>query len=268
MTCEGFREQFSDYLSGEMEADEKKALTGHLAGCGACRIQFERMEAVWKKLGELPETDPSPALRSHFYAMLESEKQKAAKRRPFSARLGGLLALFWPRRPAFQLAFSLGCLLIGLFIGNRVHLTAYRNGEMAALRREITDMQQTISVSLMNQTSSTDRLLGIQYSAQIDQPRQPLLETLLNRLNTDPNVNVRLAAVDALYAFSDRPGIRTELIASLSQQTSPLVQISLIDLLVEIRERRSLEALRDLIHSQDADDTVKQHAQKRMKELI
>ena len=86
-------------------------------------------------------------------------------------------------------------------------------------------------------------------------------------MNADPNVNVRLAAVDALFAFRDRPGIRNALIASLSRQTSPLVQISLIDLLVEIRERRSLEALRDLLQNEHIDQTVKQHAEKRIKEL-
>ena len=45
-------------------------------------------------------------------------------------------------------------------------------------------------------------------------------------------------------------------------------QISLIDLLVEIRERRSLEALRGLIKDQTVNGAVREHAEKRMKELI
>ena len=93
------------------------------------------------------------------------------------------------------------------------------------------------------------------------------MASLFNTLNSDPNVNVRLAAVDALFAFSSRPGVRDALIASLSDQTSPMVQISLIDLLVQIQEKKSFEALRRLIQNQDVDQTVKQYAEKRIEDL-
>ena len=267
MTCERNEERFSAYLSGEMEADEKKVLEDHLAGCDACRLQFAQMETVWTGLGDLPEKEPSPALRSRFYTMLESEKRRTAEKAFLSDRIGGWIVSLWPRRPAFQFAFALGFLIVGLLIGSRLQVGRPRNGEISALRQEITDMRQMVSVSLMNQTSSSERLRGIQYTASINQPKLPLLETLLSKLNSDPNVNVRLAAVDALFAFSDRPGVRNALIASLSRQTSPLVQISLIDLLVEIRERRSLEALKNLLQNKDIDPTVKEHAEKRINEL-
>ena len=268
MTCERIQERFTDYLSGEIKAAEKKALEDHLAGCGTCRLQLERMETVWRGLDHLPEKEPSPALRSRFYAMLESEKRGEREKVSLFRRIESLLASLWPRRPALQLAYALGFLIVGLFVGHRTQVGEHRNGEMAALRQEISDMRQIVSLSLMNQSYSGERLRGIQYTTQVNHPTESLLETLLNTLNSDPNVNVRLAAVDALFVFSDRPGIRDALVASLLQQTSPLVQISLIDLLVEIRERRSLESMRELIQNEKVDPTVKKYAERRIQELI
>jgi hypothetical protein len=267
MICKEAQDRFSEYVSGRMEPVEKKGLEDHLSECEICRLQLEQMEIVWNTLGDLPEREPSPALRSRFYAMLEREKRREADKAGAVERIERWIVSLWPRRPVFQLACTAGLFILGVFLGSRLQTGVHRNGEMATLRQEITEMRQMVSVSLMNQSSSSERLLGIQYSTQIHSPTEPLLETLLSALNSDSNVNVRLAAVDALYAFSDRPGIREALIASLSRQTSPLVQIALIDLLVEIRERRSLEALRNLILDQDVDRAVKEHAEKRIKEL-
>jgi len=268
MTCGDYQERFSDYLSGEMDDDQKKTLDEHLAGCMDCRLHFEEVKTVWKELGDLPESEPSPALRSRFYAMLAREKCRQEEKLGFSERFESWISAFWPRRPRYQLAMALVFLAAGLFVGSQFRPGVVRNGEITVLRREIADLRETVSVSLMNQASTTERLRGVQYSSQVESPSAPLITTLLNKLNNDPNVNIRLAAIEALYVFSDRPAVRDELIASLSEQTSPLVQISLIYLLVEVREGRSLEALRELLQDEDTDQNVKQYTETRMKELM
>ena len=132
MTCEGFQERFADYLSGRIKAAEKKALKDHLAGCETCRHQLKQMEVVWLALGDLPERQPSPALRSRFYAMLESEKRREAEKGSFSGRITRWMFALWPRRPAFQFAFAVGFFIVGLLIGGRIQTGMPRNGEMAA----------------------------------------------------------------------------------------------------------------------------------------
>jgi HEAT repeat protein len=86
-------------------------------------------------------------------------------------------------------------------------------------------------------------------------------------LNRDPNVNVRLAAVDALYLFYDHPEVKEGLIHSLAGQTSALVQMSLVNLLVEIRERRAVEALERLIQDQNLNPKVKKRAEMGLTQL-
>jgi len=79
---------------------------------------------------------------------------------------------------------------------------------------------------------------------------------------------VRLAAVDALYLFRNHPLVKDSLIRALSGQESPLVQVALIDLLVEIRERRAAEALKDLIQNARLDPDVRKHAELGLKQII
>lgn len=267
MSCEGFEERLAAYVSGGMAAGDKEAMEHHLSACEACRLQSERMTSAWEAMEDWPEEEPSPALRSRFYAMLENERLRESERTHWSERVERWLSGIWPRRPVVQFGFSVVLLAVGLFLGSRFQVGFHRNGEMARLRQEITDMRQMVSLSLMRQASSSERLRGIGYTAGIDQPSESLLNNLLITLNSDPSVNVRLAAVDALLLFSDRPGVRDALVASLNEQTSPMVQISLIDLLVQIQEKKSLEALRNLIQSRDVDQTVKQYAEKRLEDL-
>jgi hypothetical protein len=268
MNCEKFESRLTEYITGTLSPEENKAIENHLAECESCRLQAGQMKTAWAALGNLSEAEPSPVLRGRFYTMLENEKRKQKESIPWSKRVEHWFTGFWPRRPVIQFSFSLGLLVIGLVAGGWIQMSAQRNGEVAQLRREVADMKQTVSMTLMNQSaSSSERLRGINLTSQVSNPTEPLLETLLNRLNFDPSVNVRLAAVDALYAFSGRPGIRDALIQSLATQTSPLVQISLIDLLVLIREKHSLEALRKLIQNQGTNETVKEYAEKRIAEL-
>ena len=270
MKCEDIKTQLSDYVAGRLDPSAEKRVKNHLSGCRACQAEMQQLQTAWEALGRLPEEEPSPAMRNRFYAMLENEKAEARSKHriPWRQRLEGAIGLLWPQRPTIQFALSLVFLAAGVVIGTFVQQRLHRNGEMTMLRQEVRDMRQMISVSLMNQSSSSERLRGVSFSTQVEQPTETLLSTLLSTLNSDPNVNVRLAAVDAMILFIDQPGMRDALVESLSKQTSPLVQIAIMDLLVQIKERSALVALQKLIQDQNIDQTVRLRAQESIKELI
>jgi HEAT repeat protein len=129
-------------------------------------------------------------------------------------------------------------------------------------------MRQTIAISLLSQPSASERLQGVSYSAAVRNPSAKTLTALVNILNTDPNPNVRLAAVEALYLFRNQPGVKDSLVNALAVQDSALVQVSLIDLLVEIREQRASEALKALIKNEKLNPDVKKLAEQGIKQLI
>jgi len=132
---------------------------------------------------------------------------------------------------------------------------------MASLKGGVDGMRRIVAISLLKQASPSERLMGVSWSARIDRPGDEIIAALLETLDHDPNVNVRLAAADALYLFYDHPEVKKGLIDSLAGQTSPLVQASLISLLVEIRERRAVEALERLIQNEKLNPKVKKLAE-------
>jgi len=128
-------------------------------------------------------------------------------------------------------------------------------------------MRQQVAVSLLGRPSASERIQGIGYSAEITAPNETTLAALFKAVDADPNPNVRLAAVDALYLFRDKPGVREGLVNSLSVQTYPLVQVALIDLLVEAREARAVQALKTLIEADKLTPEVKKRAEQGLKQI-
>ena len=83
----------------------------------------------------------------------------------------------------------------------------------------------------------------------------------------DPNVNVRLAAIDALRQFGGQPVVRSGVVEALGRQDSPMVQVALIDLVVDLKEKESVDTLRKLIQNEKLNEAVRTRAQKGLQEL-
>ena len=81
-----------------------------------------------------------------------------------------------------------------------------------------------------------------------------MVTALLSTLNNDPNVNVRLATLEALAPLADDPAVRLGLVHSLTRQDSPLVQSALADVMVQLQERRSVKPLRELLRQANLDE--------------
>ena len=272
MKCEQTREKSADYLAGELDEKSLAEVRAHLADCPACREELEGLSAIWTKLGVLPKEQPSASLRSRFYEMLEAYKEGMEKERArldLGRNLSRWLGRLMPRKPAYQIALSLVLIAAGLGSGYllSVRSRSAARTEVAGLKGEVDDMRRIVAVSLLKQASPSERLMGVSWSAQLDRPGDEIIAALLDTLNQDPNVNVRLAAVDALYLFYNHPEVKDGLVRSLSGQTSPLVQLSLIDLLVEIRERKAVEALERLIQDHDLNPKVKKRAEMGLTQL-
>ena len=122
-------------------------------------------------------------------------------------------------------------------------------------------MKEMITLALLQQSSASERLRGVHWSYQLEQPDREVLSALLRALDSDPNVNVRLAAVDALHQFASDAVVRKGLLRALGEQKSPLVQIELINLMVELKERESVSVLRQLSQDQELNPAVRERAE-------
>jgi len=260
MTCDKIQEKFADYLTGDLDEAGRDQVREHIAACAACREDLENLTVVWAKLGVLPEEQPSGAVRSRFYSMLEEFKSADAPRPAWRE-------WFSFRRPAFAASFSVLLLLVGLGAGWLMNGGPAGRQKYASLSSEVQNMRQEMAVSLLGRPSATERIQGVGYTAGVERPNDATLAALFDAVDRDPNPNVRLAAVEALYLFRDRPGVRESLVKSLSVQTYPLVQVALIDFLVEVREARAAAALKALVEGDELTPEVKKRAEQGLKQI-
>jgi hypothetical protein len=271
MKCEDLNSKLAEFLSGEMDSREKAACDLHLASCQTCAREVRLLSQTWTRLGVLPLEQPSPALRQRFYGMLEAYQSRIVEEggtRPWGRVVNTLTAKLWPRQPVLQFAMALAFLAIGLGAGLLIRGGRPAGTEAAQLQKNISDREQIMAISLLRQGSASERLQGISLIRETDKPGETMLNFLLDALNADPNVNVRLAAVEALYLFGSDPRIKDEIVLSLGRQESPLVQSALIDLLVSLREQRAVKALRQLIQDQKLNPFVKKKAAAGIQQLV
>jgi HEAT repeats/Putative zinc-finger len=255
MNCEQARTQFVDYWRGTLD-DSRAEFDTHLAGCERCRAEAEDLKDMWSVLGSMPEQDPSLRMRSRFYDSLREWRARESTRRRVFA---------WVRHPAFQAVAAMLILAAGL--GTGYFLRGREISEVSQLRGEVDNMRQLVALSLMQQQNASDRLRGVSYAYRVEPDDSKVLSALLATVNHDSNVDVRLAAVDAMKKFTDNPVGRNGLAQSLGKQDSPLVQIAILDEIVETRDKSAAPSLRALAASQDVNPEVKQHAQWALRQL-
>jgi len=259
MNCDKIQDLVSEEWAGTLSSSDSERLRSHLAACASCREERDGLNRLWQQLAAIPSEEPGAGVRTRFQAMLEGYKQGIGRAQDLPARRAGLGEWFG-LRPAFRFGLAALLLTAGFFSGYM--LRSSRNGqeELASLREEVHEMRQIVTISLLKQQSASERLKGVSWSSQVSRPDPEFLSTLLHTLNLDSNVDVRLAAVDALSRFADDPSVRSALIQSLPRQESPLVQISLIDLLVQLRERESIDVLRQLTNDNNQNEQVRKRA--------
>ena len=265
MTCDETKLLLTDYWSQTLSETQELAFDAHLATCENCRSEAERLGSLWKSLAEIPVEEPSPALRTRFYDTLAGFRTglESAPKITWRDRLAAL----WPKKPALQMGLSFALLVAGIGIGYMAHSGSApvkpqesANPEMAQLRGEVASMRQMVALSLLQQQSASERLKGVSYAMQVQPSDTEVLSALLRTVNQDPNVNVRLQAVDALRQFGSSPVTRTAIVQSIPKQETALVQIQLIDLLVDLNFKDSAPELAKISTDEKIDASVRQHA--------
>lgn len=214
MNCEEALAFLPDHLKG---LAMPYSVAGHLASCPACQVEFQELQVFWQALGELEKHSPGPGLR----------RRSLPRTHP---RWGALLAT--------AAAVAL------LAVGTTLAMTHSRPAGTGAVAGSVAISTDDPGIrTLVTSPLPADRINGL----ALARPGDPALAgLLLHMVDRDPETQVRLAAVEALYVFAANPDIQARLSEALAHQDRPEVQVALVDLMVGLRERRALESLRNL----------------------
>jgi len=212
---------------------------------------------------QIPE--PGEDLDQSFYAMLDKAKTNQVNNmlNRFISRIKNPVSGLTPLR----LAYSVILILIGIGLGMLLNLNGDRK-QIDELSSEIKQMQSMMMLTLLDESSATERLKAINLSSGLNEADDKVIGALLNTLNHDENANVRLAAIDALLKYADNEKVRSGMVASLSEQDLPIVQVTLADVMVLLKEKRAVDGLKKLRDAQDTDEAVKKKMDESIHKLI
>lgn len=215
----------------------------HLETCADCQsVRAELVESQGLLRAHM-ETPAPPALRTAFYTMLgdlqRAEAQPASRwawlqiGRPRLLRLG----------VAFLAVFALGALSMYL-----------AQSESGGAQPEVEAL-----VAQLEAPSPTLRLTGIYTVPDRLVTESRIREALIAVIHTDPSVNVRVAALEALASSTDAPDVRTAIVHVLGSDPEPLVQLAALRVLEAHQSTEVRQALDELLEQPDLEPLVRDH---------
>ncbi len=258
-----------DYLEGQLSTEQEQELQALLNNGEIKEQELQEYSNMVMALQAMPEPVPSPRLRTNFYTMLAQEEAEA-KRPGFLTRLQqGMERLFWKGQVQAGAVLT-GALFLILGIGLGYWLrpaTAYEQ-QISQLQNQLVEMQQVVLLNQLEQNSASERLRAVNLSQELPKADQQVIDALLNTLNTDPSINVRLAAIEALHKHADYPLVREGLVRAFEHQDSPLVQMALAEEMAALQEKRAVAPMQKLLEQKDLDSTVKQQINQSIQILL
>ena len=239
---------------GEMRGRDR--VERHLQSCDSCGAAYRDLARTLTIVGEpdIPERDEHYGLEVW---------QRIRHDLPLQERS------WWTAWPHLASAGGIAGLIVAAFVAGWLgaNRTPPPGPDLTELRQELRGLREMLALSLLQQQSATDRLRGVSASNQIDQPDNLIVDALLDTLLHDPNVNVRLASVDALRRFSERDVVRQGTIRALGDTSFPLVQVALIDFLVDASDIGAVPILLRLSKDSTVNEAVRDRATEGVRQL-
>jgi hypothetical protein len=282
MNCRNIQEQLPDYHDGLLSKADAASLRAHLDTCEACRRESEQLATVLAAITGSPAPEPSPHLRRNFQRMLAQElaAEKKASKAQAPSLLSRLVAALLPFEGLTRGAFATLLLCAGLGTGWFLHRPApiptkkedpETTKQIADLRNRLDAMSQLFADNAQSGRSDSSRLIQTaSYTLPSNGTRnddEHQIAKLIGTMAFDPSTNVRLCALEALYAHADKPIVRKGLLAALPKERSPLVQIAMIDFLAAVDEPAGAEVLQAVSKDTNNDKTVREAAQRALTRL-
>ena len=231
-----------------------------------CEGTLKDLLATWQELDQIRIPEPSAQMTNRFYDQLialEAEQQGG----PISEKAPKVIPI--KRRHWGQWASIAAVFLIGITIG-RFSFSSFETDFANKLTsvEPTQDLSKQTYVALKNTNSASERLRGIQMVKTMEEPNDLIVTALNQALLFDPNINVRLSAIETMVQFAEAPKVRENLIRAIPQQTSPLVQLALAEAMIELEEKSAVDELEQLMESEEVEIEVKKELAKTVKILM
>ncbi len=262
MSCKENESQIIEYVDGTLSMEASKELEQHIADCESCEKTLKETRTLLEDLNTMGPALPSDALRISFLEMLKEEKKL---QEPKLKELKSDSSLSW--KTAFQIAASL-LLLVGGYLWGSHAKNQEVTQQISLLNQEAKSLKQDMTLALLDNQSASKRIKAVNYTEEIVQPDTKILVALIDRMNYDANINVRLAAAEALSRFSNNEEVKDAFIEALTTEKNPSIQIAVIEFLVKVQDQRARAPMQILLEQSETPGYVKDHVNEGLVSLM
>jgi len=254
MTCEEVKINLPLYIDGKLDEKTSGIIRSHLESCGGCRSLYSGLDTFLKFTGSFPEIEPPEGMKEEFLE-LAAREMPVPRKKP--------VIPLWIRIAAV-LVIAFGAYLAGYRSGTGK--SDSRNKQLAA---ELDRQKQEVLLASLRDYTGPQKIGAVYDISNSGKAGSELINALVYTMNSDKNVNVRLAAINALSGMMDKnEQVKKELIKSLSLQENSLLQISLIQVLTESGVKEARTEIESITNSDQTDESVRAFAKDMIKAII
>lgn len=239
-----------DHIDGKITGELAKYVEIHLEKNPEAKAEYLALKEMMELIDHGKDIDVPDENKKAFLQMAKEEMSKPAPAKTKTVKVDFSLI--------FKIAAAIAFVVVGYIGGSWLNSTP--KDEIIALQAELKNAKELVLMGMMKQESASERLKGIMASYEFEQVDNDIVDALILAMNQDENINVRIAAAEALARFSENEQARMALIASLNNQSYPAVQIKLIDILVSMGDKNALNPMKEFAEKEDLIISVKDEA--------
>ena len=191
-----------EQLQQPLDEERQQMLNAYMDEHPDEAAEFEADASLWETLGKLDTPSPSTAMDRKFEDMLQAHR---VEEQTISSQSGA--RAYWQVGIAAAIAgFIIGFLLIPKPTNDVDQLTA-----------EVQEMKKLMMLTMIEKPQAQERIKAVNMVNEAPKNDQKITSALLTTLESDPSINVRLAALESLINYGDQAYVRSALVESIAR---------------------------------------------------
>lgn len=278
MKREEIEQLLAEYVNGEISSANRQLLEKLFGEDAELKKEADEMLAVWQSLNGLEENiQPAAAMDDQFYAML----QRAKTDHRMATRVVSINKIWLQAAAAVIICFT--AFGIGRFTASPEPIFKYKTVYIkqpavapvqkpaiiaaAAPAKTVSEAVQPVKPVVNTAINNGDTQLAQQLRSVYTSERIGAVMKIAGRgeltdadlqqlgmaLREDPNSNVRLTILDALRPLATNQNVQAVLISAMDKQEDPLIQTSIVDMLVGVKSKQAIPQMIVLLDKLDDD---------------
>ncbi len=256
-----------DHLEGQELTDFEKQLS-HDAELQSAVETTRKTVGIYKSIDNIKVPETTVTMDDNFYAMLNNAKRKELSILDKALKLFENSFSFEKLKPVL---YGAAMMAIGVYLGHNYQVQSVDTAvnEQYVSTQNSNNMQQLAVVSMLQLPSVSTRLQAVNLVENSDNKvGEKVLNALLFTLNNDTNINVRLAVLNTLAKYSNTASVRLGLVNAIANQDSPMVQVAISELMLNLQESKAIKPLQELLNNESTISTAKERITNTLDQLI